>query len=619
MKVRLIMMAAMMFAALPLSAQRLERVIPERVGMSSARLAMADSVIERSIKSGDIPGAVLAVVRDGKMAYLKAYGYRSLTPRKEKMTVSTIFDMASCSKSMSTAVSVMKLVEDGKVRLTDPVSRYIPGFRSWTSDDGKRATTITVMHLLTHTSGLPPYVPVVELEKRFGSPAPDSLMSFIATWKRRDFEPGEDFQYSCLNYVTLQNIVQRVSGLSLREFARRYIFFPLGMSHTDYLPCKKDDKGLWINTDIPVWASGEGDDWKDEIAPTEKQSSGQILRGQVHDPLARVLNGGISGNAGVFSTADDIALLCQALIGGGELRGIRILSPATVKLMTSLPRGLERFGRTPGWDMCSPYASNLGDLLSRSAYGHTGFTGTMIDIDPENKLAVILLTNSVHPSGKTNTVRLRSLVVNAVAGAMTGEQYTPHYLDRIDEFSKAAPISSHDIVMLGNSLTENGGDWAKRLGKDYVVNRGIIGDDVPGMSARLHQILPGRPRNVVLMAGINDLSHGLTPQEIAHSVDVMLGRMQSESPSTRIILESLLPINESFGRYKLLSGKTDSVPAVNNLLKVIAAKRGITFADLFPLFTEKGTNTLRKELSTDGLHLNESGYAIWTDALKKIL
>lgn len=620
MKHRLATIVIAMLTVVPGFSQRLERVLPERVGMSGARLAYADSAIYAAIDRGDIPGAVLAVVKDGKMAYLKSYGYRALYPRKEKMTDNTIFDMASCSKSMSTALCVMKLVEQGKLRLGDAVADYIPDFRSWTSADGKRSTTIRIRHLLTHTSGLPPYASVEELSQRFGSPSPDSLMHYIATWKRRDFEPGEDFQYSCLNYITLQHIVEKVSGLSLREFARRYIFAPLGMYHTDYLPCRQNDKGIWENISRPVWAEGDDQDkWMEDVAPTEKQKSGQVLRGQVHDPLARVLNGGISGNAGVFTTADDIALLCQALIGGGELRGVRILSPATVRLMTTLPRGLEQFGRTPGWDMCSPYASNLGDMLSRSAYGHTGFTGTMIDIDPEQRMAIILLTNAVHMPRGGNTIRLRSLVVNAVAGAVTGTQFTPHYLDRMDSFARSKDIDKQSIVMLGNSLTENGGDWSKRLGKRGVVNRGIIGDDVPGICERLHQILPFHPRTIVLMAGVNDISHGLTSAEIATSIATTVDRIRRESPTTRLILQSLLPINESFGRYKLLTGRTDTVPALNARLRQIAAERKIEYVDLFPLFTAEGSNSMRPELSTDGLHVNEDGYKIWATELRKHL
>ncbi len=611
---RLRFLIIFVMASLGAMAQTLERTLPEKVGMSGARLAYADSAILTSINAGDIPGAVLAVVKDGKMAYLKAYGCRSILPKREKMTTNTIFDMASCSKPMSTAVCAMVLIERGKLRLSDAVENFIPGFKNWTSADGKDHTAIRLNHLLTHTSGLPPYAPVAELQKKYGNNSPDSLISYIASW-RRDFEPGTDFQYSCLNYITLQHIIEKVSGMSLREFSRRNVFEPLGMNHTDYIPCLEDKNGNYHTISLPVWAKDYS--WKELIAPTEKQKTGEILRGAVHDPLARVINSGISGNAGVFSNADDIALLCAALINGGELNGHRILSPATVRLMTTVPKGLEAFGRTPGWDNSSAYSSNLGDLLSKSAYGHTGFTGTMIDIDPENKLAIILLTNSVHPAGHTNVIRLRAVVANAVAGAITNDSHTQHYLDRMEQFEKEPPITSKDIVMLGNSLTENGGDWGKRLNLKHVVNRGIIGDDVPGIYNRLHQILPCHPAKIILMEGINDISHWLSNSEIIQSIATTIDRIKRESPKTQIALQSLLPINEEFKRYKRLEGKTDSVAAINNKLEALAKSKGIAFVNLFPLFTESGGSKLRKELTTDGLHLNEEGYKIWAAELRK--
>lgn len=597
-------------------AQQLPRILPERVGMSSARLAYADSAILKAVDEGNIPGAVLAVVKDGKMAYIKAYGNRSVTPKKEKMTTSTIFDMASCSKSMSTAVCAMILVERGQIRLSDAVENYIPGFKNWTSKDGKEKTTIRIRHILTHSSGLPPYVSVAEVQKLYGNAQPDSLIKYIASW-RRDFEPGTDFQYSCLNYITMQHIIEKVSGLSLREFARRNLFDVLGMHHTDYIPCKQDEKGMWVTTSLPVWAK-DNSSWQEIVAPTQKQTNGQIFRGQVHDPLARVMNSGISGNAGVFSSADDIALLCAALINGGELNGRRILSPATVKLMTTVPAGYEKIGRTPGWDNSSDYSSNLGDMLSNQAYGHTGFTGTMIDIDPANKLAVILLTNSVHPDGHTSVIRLRAVVTNAVAGAITGDTHTDHYLNKVEEFNSVT-ITPKTTVMLGNSLTENAGDWGARLGMKNIVNLGISGDDVPGIYERLHQILPYHPARIVLMEGINDVSHHLSNAEIAHSVAATVDRIRRESPSTKLILQSLLPINEEFKRFKNLEGKTDSVPEINKMLEAIAKEKGIEYINLFPLFTEGNTNVLKKSLTVEGLHLNEEGYKIWSEELKKHL
>lgn len=595
-------------------AQPLSRVAPEQVGMSSRHLLYADEAIETAIGNQEIPGAVLAVVRSGKLAYLKAYGNKRIYPQKEPMTVHTIFDMASCSKPMSTAISALILTERGKIRMSDPVSLYIPGFENWKSQDGKEERTIRIADLMTHTSGLPPYAPVAELEKRYGSPCPDGVIEYIAHCKR-DFEPQTDFQYSCLNFITLQRIIETVSGESLRDFARTNIFNVLGMTHTDYLPCRRDKEGKWIsqcsNLNFQL----------NEVAPTEKQPDGQVLCGQVHDPLARIMNGGISGNAGVFSCAEDIAILCAALQNGGEWNGHRILSPLGVKAMRSVPRATADLGRTLGWDCFTAYASNNGDLFGPNTYSHTGYTGTSIVIDPDNDTSVILLTNAVHPVDEHNVVRLRSLVANAVAASILPppRTYTEHYYKRFLQFMDEPAITDKDIVMLGNSLTENGGNWAARLGKKNVRNRGIIGDEVMGIYDRLHQILPGHPAKLFLLIGINDLSHDLTADSIAGMIRTTVERIRKEAPETKLYLQSLLPINESFGRYKRLKGKTNTVPEINARLEALAKEKKIDFINLFPLFTEKGTNTLRHELTGDGLHLNEEGYEIWTKAIKKKL
>lgn len=600
------------------SAQSLQRVAPEQVGMDSRKLMYADEAIETAIANKDIPGAVLAVVRNGKMAYLKAYGNKRIYPNTEPMTVNTIFDMASCSKSMSTAVCAMILAERGKIRMLDPVSLYIPNFKSWESEDGKDKKTIRIADLMTHTSGLPPYGPTAELEKQYGSPNPGGLMEYIATCPR-DFKPQTDFQYSCLNFITLQHIIETVSGQSLRDFARENIFDVLGMDHTDYLPCLRDKDGKWINTADAHWASLTEGDWHSLIAPTEKQPDGQVLCGQVHDPLARIMNGGISGNAGVFSCAEDIALLCAALQNGGEWNGHRILSPLGVKAMRTVPRATASLGRTLGWDNFTAYASNNGDFFSPNTYSHTGYTGTSIVIDPDNDTSVIFLINAVHPEDGHSTVRLRSLVANAVAASIypTPRVYTEHYYKRFVQFMDEPAITSKDIVMLGNSLTEGGGDWSARLGKKNIHNRGIIGDEVMGIYDRLHQILPGHPAKLFLLSGVNDVSHDLTADSIVSMMRMTVERIQRESPDTKLYLQSLLPFNESFNRYKKLTGKTDMIPEINAKLEALAKEHKITYINLFPLFTEKGNNVLRRELTTDGLHLNEEGYKIWVKELKK--
>ena len=391
----------------------LKHVSPEKVGMDSHRLLKADSIIEDAIRKGDIPGAVLAVVRHGKMAYLKAYGNRQVWPVVRPMTTNTIFDMASCSKAMSTTLSALILCEEGKVRMQDAVNRYIPGFENWKDTSGE--TTIRIHHLMTHTSGLPAYYsPAAD-----AVPNPDAAIEHISHMKR-DFKPGTSFRYSCLNFITLQRIIETLSGMSLREFSRQNIFGPLGMNHTDYIPCAPDAEGVWHNTEQPCWAAlmPDGESWRSIVAPTTRQAADSVLCGMVHDPLARIMNGGISGNAGLFSSAEDIAILCAMLQNDGTWNGKRILSKQAARLPRTIPRFAEPFGRTYGWDCYSDYASCKGNLFSPQAYCHTGFTGTGIVIDPELDCSVILLTNSVHPHEGGSTVRLRSVVSNVVAASI---------------------------------------------------------------------------------------------------------------------------------------------------------------------------------------------------------
>lgn len=378
-------------------AQPLKRVSPQESGMDPVRLSQVDRIIEESIKTGEIPGAVLAVVRDGKMAYLKAYGNKSVYPSQEKMTVNTVFDLASVSKPVGTAIAFMQLVEQGRVRLTDNVSMYIPGFKPWTDTVTGRKIEIRVVDLLTHTSGLPPYAPVATIVEQSGAPNPSALMNWISNCKR-DFKPTSDFQYSCLNFVTLQNILQNITGMKLMDYSKKNVFDVLGMKNTTYNP------------------SGE---LLKLVAPTEKQKDGSVLLGRVHDPIANILNDGNSGNAGVFSNAEDLAILAAALMNGGEYNGKRVLGKLTLETMTRVPAQVMSEGRSLGWDNFSSYASNNGNLFHPDrTFGHTGYTGTSFIVDPVSKTAVILLAHRVHPVDKGSVVRLRALVANAVAGSV---------------------------------------------------------------------------------------------------------------------------------------------------------------------------------------------------------
>lgn len=205
----------------------------------------------------------------------------------------------------------------------------------------------------------------------------------------------------------------------------------------------------------------------------------------------------------------------------------------------------------------------------------------------------------------------------AQSSGSSERKYTDHYYERLEQFQKEEPISREDIVMLGNSLTENGGDWAARTKKKHVRNRGIIGDEVMGVYDRLNTILPGQPKKIFLLIGVNDISHNLTADSIVSMIDQTIQQIRKESPKTKLYLQSLLPINESFKRYRLLNGKTDMVPVINEKLRKVAKKYRIKYINLFPLFTVKGTNVLRPELSTDGLHLKDVGYDIWVKAIRR--
>lgn len=594
------------------NAQQLLKASPESVGMSSKHLKYADEIIEKAISDKEIPGAVLAVVKDGKMAYLKAYGNKEVYPNTVKMDVNTVFDLASLTKPVATATSAMILIERGQLRLMDKVNLFIPNFQGWKTADGK-TIDIRVVDLLTHTSGLPSYAPVETLEKQIGAPNPDGLINYIATCKR-EFEPLTNMQYSCLNFITLQRIVEIISKQSLQEFSKKNIFDVLGMAHTDYQP-----KGETLSL----------------TAPTQRQKDGSVLRGIVHDPLARVTNGGISGNAGLFSDANDLAIFATALQNGGEYNGKRILSPLGVKAMRTIPRSVAQYGRALGWDVFSAYSSNSGDLLSPNTYGHTGYTGTSIVIDPDNNLTVILLTNRAHPNDRGNVVRLRSLVANAVAGSVISQnnsdttnqptseptrKYSDHYYNRVQLFTNEPPITPNDIIMLGNSITEGGRDWNSLLGMTNVRNRGISGDIAEGLADRTNSIVRGKPQKLFILIGINDISREIPNDTIVGNIEKIVKEFKQKSPNTKIYLQSILPFDQSKrGQNKRLENKTQTVIDANKMIKKLAQKYNVTFINLYPHFVEKNTDTLKAAYTYDGLHLSEEGYKVWVKELKKHL
>jgi uncharacterized protein YbbC (DUF1343 family)/CubicO group peptidase (beta-lactamase class C family) len=374
---------------------------PASVGMNASRLAGMDAVIGEALAGGAAPGAVVLVARRGRIVWRKAYGSRALEPAREAMTTDTIFDLASLTKVVATATSIMILVERGQLGLNDSLSRYIPEIK------GEGRERITIENLLTHRSG---YAPDFDLSEQW-----NGYEEAIKRLKEEPLRsaPGTRFVYSDINYIALGEVVHRISGLTLDQFAQRNIFEPLKMRETDFRPRAELGPRIAPTEKLRASASYLGGSGASVGALGERW-----LRGEVHDPTAFRM-GGVAGHAGLFSTADDLALYCQMILNGGEYGGARILSPLSVAAMTR-PRTVTEDGqaRGLGWDIASSFSSNRGDLFPVGSFGHTGFTGTSIWLDPLSETFVIFLSNRVHPSGKGDVGPLRGRIASIVAGSL---------------------------------------------------------------------------------------------------------------------------------------------------------------------------------------------------------
>jgi uncharacterized protein YbbC (DUF1343 family)/CubicO group peptidase (beta-lactamase class C family) len=370
---------------------------PAPTAESSAGFAPIAPLVDAAIARHELPGAVVLAGRGERVVYHRAFGQRAVAPTAEPMTEDTIFDLASLTKVVATTTSVMQLVERGLVRLNDPVAKFIPEFARY----GKAA--ITIRNLLTHTSGLRPDL---ELEVEFDGSA-EAVRRAIEEVPTAP--PGERFVYSDINFFLLGDIVRRVSGERLDRYATSHIFIPLGMTDTSFVPPES---------------------WRSRIAPTERcrqlawpcapaaDASVPFLRGTVHDPTARRMEN-VAGHAGLFSTAADLSLFCRMLLNGGHLGTSRVLAPATVARMIAPSTGAEvRAVRALGWDIDSSYSSNRGELFPIGSFGHTGFTGTSLWLDPASRTYVIFLSNRVHPDGKGDVTALRGKVATIVAAAL---------------------------------------------------------------------------------------------------------------------------------------------------------------------------------------------------------
>ncbi|MFT6865169.1 MAG: hypothetical protein ACJAVK_003743 [Akkermansiaceae bacterium] len=362
-------------------------------GFSRVRLAKIDDIIEQAITDARTPGGVFHLERKGTV-YEKAYGSRALLPEIEKMSTSTIFDAASLTKVVATTPAVMKLLEAGRLELDARVSRYLPEFK------GQGKELITIRQLLTHTSSL-----------RAGLAIRGDWSGKVAAFEAACAEPlrgepGKTYRYSDINFILLGFLVERITGEPLEQYCKREIFAPLGMIDCHFRPvAAKHLKKI------------------DRIAPTTEMSDGSVFRGVVHDPTARRM-GGVAGHAGLFLTTRDLALYARMFLGGGTLNEKRIFKVDTVKLMTSVqsPAGLPRRGL--GWDIDSPYAGPRGELFPVGSYGHTGWTGTRLWIDPFSQTFVIFLSNRNHPSEKGNVIGLQRELGTLAALAVSDFDFT---------------------------------------------------------------------------------------------------------------------------------------------------------------------------------------------------
>ena len=351
-----------------------------------------DRLLESFRERGAFPGGVLAVGHRGSQAHLHAFGRLTYDADASPVSAGTIYDLASLTKVVATTTMAMILVDEGRLDLDRPVQELLPGF----TGPGKEA--VTVRHLLTHSSGLPALAPLYkEIRGR---------AAYLERIQAMDLEspPGSRSTYSDLGMILLGEILERIAGLPLEAFVRARVFAPLGMRDTQFRPSLE---------------------LRPRIAPTEVDPwRGRLIHGEVHDENAFAL-GGVAPHAGLFGTAGDLARFAQMLLDGGTFEGRRIVSLETVALFTRRA-GIPGSDRALGWDTKSAEGSSAGTLFSSRSFGHTGFTGTSLWIDPERKVFVILLTNRVHPTRENNLIReVRPAVADAVVRVLTSPGAAP--------------------------------------------------------------------------------------------------------------------------------------------------------------------------------------------------
>jgi CubicO group peptidase (beta-lactamase class C family) len=373
--------------AAPLGAAKAPEGVPTRLPILTAdAIAPIDTIVNDEIRRGHVPGAVVVIGQQDTTVYRRAFGLRTTQPVSHAMTDDTIFDLASLNKVIATTTAVLQLAERGRLSIESPASAYWPAFGS----AGK--SEITIRDLLTHYSGLRAGVDPTSRWSGYAG----AMRLVVAT---RPAKPrGTEYLYSDQNFLVLGEVVRRVSGLSLEEYCERHIFAPLAMSATHFHVPRADAH---------------------RVAPTGAGRRAE-RQGIVHDPTARRM-GGVAGHAGLFSTAADLETFARMLLAGGELNGARILSHESVAQMAARQSPLDATRhRGFGWDLAVPLASNRDELAPVGSYGHTGYTGTMIWIDPAAQAYVIVLSNRTYPDGRGDAQPLRDRILELVAASLAG-------------------------------------------------------------------------------------------------------------------------------------------------------------------------------------------------------
>lgn len=424
---------------------------PEAVGFDSARLELVDRAIERAIAADRIPGAVLLVARRGLIARVKAYGKRSVEPSAEPMTRDSIFDMASLTKPMATATAILTLIEEGKIRLDDPLKKHLAEF----DNHGKGA--ITIEQLLRHRSGFIADNPVAD----YADGAEKAWERLAALELKHPI--GDRFLYSDINYIVLGKIVEKITGKSLNSYCLEKIFNPLNMNDSGF-------RRIGFEPDRPIPL--------ERIVPTEREED-IVLRGVVHDPRSRAL-GGVAGHAGLFSSADDAATLAQTLIKGGVgPNGVRVLAPLTVRLALDTGKTPEGEKRGLGWDVATSFSAQRGSLFGGDGFGHTGFTGTSVWVDLETETIIVLLTSRLHPRSRGEVNSLRGEVATLVAAAIVDAP--AREINGGVEHSASSSARTNQAVSVRNN--KNLRKYHVQCGIDVLIKRGFA--DISGKTIGL--------------------------------------------------------------------------------------------------------------------------------------